>query len=288
MGVVLAGGINSNMIDTILTGVTDDALKQAALTPDTYSRDMASLSQQIASTAVVPVAMAVLCIVMAIELNRAVMRFDAQGDALARTMFAAVAKFAVITYMAVNASTLIRGISSLTDWMNGRIQGIRPKAAPAAAASVAALKASVDGIWGADLVKQVRVFVLLFIPFMIAEFAQIGIKVAIIVIFFQLYMLTAFAAVPVAFLESEHTRAWGIGYFKAYASNALRLLFLYVGVLLYRMWLATGAAGFPAFGANDDCLDWISRNWGYLIIGSLVLGSTIILSQSAARAVLGG
>ena len=286
--IVLAGGLNSNMIDTILGGVGDDVIKQTALNPASFSASMNGLSQQIASSAVVPVAMAVLCIVFAIEMTRATLRFDAQGDALARTMFAAVVKFAVIAYMAVNANTLVSGVTGLTDWMNGRIQTIRPKNAVSQAKSVAALKASVDGIATLDLVKQVRVFVLLLIPFLIAVFAQVAIKVAIVVIFFSLYMMTAFASIPVAFLGSEATRQWGLGYFKAYASTALRLLFMYVGILLYRMWVSSGAMGFPAFGANDDCVEWIAKNYGYLVLGSLVLGSTIVLSQSAARAVIGG
>ena len=187
-----------------------------------------------------------------------------------------------------SASTLVGGISALTGWTNQRIQRVRPSAAKAAAASVKALKASVNGISAWDFPKQIKVFVLLLLPFMIAEFAQIGVRVAVIVIFFQLYMLTAFASVPMALLGSEQTRAMGVGYLRAYASTGLRLVFLYVGILLYRMWMASGAVGFPAFRVSDDCLEWIGANWGYLIIGSLVLGSTIILSQTAARAVMGG
>lgn len=288
MVVLAAGGLNSTMIDVILQGVDDSTIRQTALTPDKFSSGMAAMTRQIASGAVVPVAMVVLCIVIALQLQQAVMRFDAQGDALARTLFAAVLRLMLITYLALHAGDLVGLISDLSSWMNGRVQKIKPAGAAAQAAAVKALKDAVDGIDGGwHPIKQIRLFVLLFIPFIIAVFVRIGIQVAVVVIFFSIYMMMAFASIPVAFLGADETRQMGIAYLQAFASTCLRLLFLYVGLVFYRLWMSSGAVGFPAFKPGDDCLTWVAQNWGYLIIGSLVLGSTIILSQTAARAVMG-
>lgn len=285
MGVIVLADANSDMLDQILSGVDADTINQTALTPAQFSKPMADLATKIGRTAVAPVAVAVLCIVVAIELNRAVLTFDAHGEALARLQFAAIMKFVVVAYLATHATTLVNGISTIADWMNSKVQTIKPS--PAQSSSTAALKAALDGIGGWDLFKKVKIFVLLLIPFLISQFVRIGIRVAIVVIFFTIYMLSAFAALPAAFFASEETKQLGIGYLKAYASACLRLLFLYIGLLLYRMWMAAGGAGFPAFKAGDDVDGWLIKNWGYLIMGSLVLGCLIVLSQSAARAVVG-
>ena len=52
--------------------------------------------------------------------------------------------------------------------------------------------------------------------------------------FVQIYMLTAFNPLPIAFIAQEETRQWGVNYFRQYASLVFQCATLYLAILMYR------------------------------------------------------
>jgi len=65
---------------------------------------------------------------------------------------------------------------------------------------------------------QIPCLILLLIPFLVSKGATIVVTVVILLRFVQIYMLTAFNPLPIAFIAQEETRQWGINFFKQYAS----------------------------------------------------------------------
>ena len=91
-----------------------------------------------------------------------------------------------------------------------------------------------DAIDSAGWMGQIPCLILLLIPFLVSKGATIVVTVVILLRFVQIYMLTAFNPLPIAFIAQEETRQWGINYFKQYASLVFQCATLYLAILMYR------------------------------------------------------
>ena len=117
-----------------------------------------------------------------------------------------------------------------------------------------------DAIDSAGWMGQIPCLILLIIPFLVSKGATIVVTVVVLLRFVQIYMLTAFNPLPIAFIAQEETRQWGINYFKQYASAVFQCATLYLAILMYRT-LVGGTLNPSKFKDGDSLSGWVMDNF---------------------------
>ena len=74
---------------------------------------------------------------------------------------------------------------------------------------------------------------MLLIPFIITIASQVAIKVMVMMRFAELYIMTTFASLPIAFLGHPDTKSMGISYLQKYAAVSLQGATLMLAVFIY-------------------------------------------------------
>ena len=90
-----------------------------------------------------------------------------------------------------------------------------------------------DKISGSGDIDKAGMLMLIIIPFLVAMIAQLVLRVMVVLRFAELYFLTAFAALPVAFLGNPDTKSMGVGYLQRYAAVSLQSATLILATRLY-------------------------------------------------------
>ena len=134
---------------------------------------------------------------------------------------------------------------------------------------------------------QIPCLILLIIPFLVSKGAAIVVTVVVLLRFVQIYLLTAFNPLPIAFIAQEETRQWGINYFKQYASAVFQCATLYLAIVLYRAFVGSIAAP-QSFHDGDSLSGWVLDNFTGLLLASVMLIGIVMASNSAAKRLFGG
>ena len=134
---------------------------------------------------------------------------------------------------------------------------------------------------------QIPCLILLLIPFLVSKGATIVVTVVILLRFVQIYMLTAFNPLPIAFIAQEETRQWGVNYFKQYASLVFQCATLYLAILMYRT-LVGGTLNPSKFKDGDSLSGWVMGNFTGLLLASVMLIGVVMAANSVAKKLFGG
>ena len=111
--------------------------------------------------------------------------------------------------------------------------------------------------------------------------------VVILLRFVQIYMLTAFNPLPIAFIAQEETRQWGVNYFKQYASLVFQCATLYLAILMYRTFVG-GTLNPSKFKDGDSLSGWVMDNFTGLLLASVLLIGIVMAANSVAKKLFGG
>ena len=144
-----------------------------------------------------------------------------------------------------------------------------------------------DAIDSAGWMGQIPCLILLLIPFLVSKGATIVVTVVILLRFVQIYMLTAFNPLPIAFIAQEETRQWGINYFKQYASLVFQCATLYLAILMYRT-LVGGTLNPSEFQDGDSLSGLVMDNFTGLLLASVMLIGIVMAANSVAKKLFGG
>ena len=134
---------------------------------------------------------------------------------------------------------------------------------------------------------QIPCLILLIIPFLVSKGATIVVTVVVLLRFVQIYLLTAFNPLPIAFIAQEETRQWGINYFKQYASAVFQCATLYLAILMYRT-LVGGTLNPSKFKDGDSLSGWVMDNFSGLLLASVMLIGVVMAANSVAKKLFGG
>ena len=168
--------------------------------------------------------------------------------------------------------------------MNG-IHTAAPTTGTAAGAGLGdGMRSAIDS---AGWMGQIPCLILLIIPFLVSKGATIVVTVVVLLRFVQIYMLTAFNPLPIAFIAQEETRQWGINYFKQYASAVFQCATLYLAILMYRT-LVGGTLNPSKFKDGDSLSGWVMDNFIGLLLASVMLIGVVMAANSVAKKLFGG
>ena len=238
----------------------------------------------IATTAVKPVAMTVLAVVFSLEILHASQGIDQDGTQGVRTITKSLFKIIIVYMAAMNASWLCELITYLIQQIGTGVSRLitLPGTSSDAPKHLLGNALESSGALGqANLGQQLVAIIMLLIPFLISKLATQAVQILIIARFVELLILTAFGALPIAFLSYDGTKSWGEAYIREYASCALL-----IGLAVYQPVansMLTRNQDLMKMNLNQVVFD----NWGQLITVSVLMVALVLISQKASKALFG-
>lgn len=243
----------------------------------------------IATTAVKPVAMTVLAVVFSLEILHASQGIDQDGTQGVRTITKSLFKIIIVYMAAMNASWLCELITYLIQQIGTGVSRLitLPRTSSDAPKHLLGNALESSGALGqANLGQQLVAIIMLLIPFLISKLATQAVQILIIARFVELLILTAFGALPIAFLSYDGTKSWGEAYIREYASCAFSNITLLIGLAVYQPVansMLTRSQDLMKMNLNQVVFD----NWGQLITVSVLMVALVLISQKASKALFG-
>lgn len=243
----------------------------------------------IATTAVRPVAMTVLAVVFSLEILHASQGIDQDGTQGVRTITKSLFKIIIVYMAAMNASWLCELITYLIQQIGTGVSRLitLPGTSSDAPKHLLGNALESSGALGqANLGQQLVAIIMLLIPFLISKLATQAVQILISARFVELLILTAFGALPIAFLSYDGTKSWGEAYIREYASCAFSNITLLIGLAVYQPVansMLTRSQDLMKMNLNQVVFD----NWGQLITVSVLMVALVLISQKASKALFG-
>lgn len=151
-------------------------------------------------------------------------------------------------------------------------------------ATLETIKNAVDD---ASYIQQGGALILLLIPFLIAVAAAVAFRVIVFLRFLEIYILTAFAPLPVAFVGNSETKSIAIGYLKRYGAVVLQGALLVLVITMYS-YAATELGDLNVNNLQGGSIfPWIITNYVVLLAAPAAFLVVIFASQRMAKAILG-
>ncbi|PLS30108.1 hypothetical protein Uis1B_2059 [Bifidobacterium margollesii] len=273
-----------DMLDAVGQGVDDNMLGMIAKSPEAFNHTLAAAAQTVAADAARPVASVILSVVIMLRMAQIGLKADGDQRTALRMVAMAMVQSAIIIVFAQHAADILSALSSIGDWMMGRIRHAVPTGSAGRALGLGTrLK---DEIGRAGTIDQAGMLVVLLPAWLVSRLATVVVTVVVYLRFIQIYLLTALAPIPFALLGEEHTRQWGIDYIRQFSAVVVQSVVLYLSLVFYRV-LAVQSVDPNSYHAGDSLGSWIVSNYGGLLLASVLLITVVVTSNAAARKVLG-
>ncbi len=271
-----------DMLNALSTGAksgTDSLL----LSPQEYNETVYQAALTIHSTAVKPITAIVLAIMFVLMLATTSARAEGDRELGVRIIAATMFKIAMIFIVTQNAVLLLDALSAISTSISGEAANID---VGVGGGEVAPLGDQLRGdIEDQGLTEKVMLVVVLLIPWLVASIASILAIVLVFIRFLQMYLLTAFASLPLAFLGHEDTKSIGVGYLKAFAVVALTGTILVITVKLYQALMTGWGGGMPDY--DGDLVKYLTSNFGNFFIAPIILIFLLFSANGTAKKLVG-
>ncbi len=270
------------MLDTLsgggLTGAGPDGGQISSLgssLPE-YQADMWQAVEAVHNLAVKPVASTVLAIMFVMMLARTSTQVDSDSQLGVRIVAATMFKVAIVFVVVQNAMTILGALLQISTDIT---KSILTNPAANQANIGTAMKDRIDSM---NPMEQLGALIMLLIPFIISVVAVLVPFVLIFIRFLQLFIMAAFASLPLAFFGHEDTKPIAIGYLKAFAATALSGTVMVLVIVLVAKMSFTGWTDF-----NGEVLPFIAGNFWNMMIAPLVLVFGLLTANGMAKKLVG-
>lgn len=262
-------------------GQIDGLLK----TPQQYNPGLYQAALAIHNGAVKPIAAIVLAIIAVLMLSEVSTRVDGDRELGVKLVASAMFKIALVLIAAQQAFLILDAINAVAVSVSQNANTVPVGPAPGGGVRLGdSLKAKiVEG----GAIKQLGLLLVLFIPWLLAEVVAVIGVVLVFARFLQLYLMTAFASLPMAFFGHSETKSMGIGYLKRYATAALQGTMLVLCFKFYQALMGSWLGQNVHYDGKADVFGFITSNFGHLMVGPLVLAFMLFGASSLAKAIVG-
>lgn len=274
-----------DILNAISNGIAQNQVDQLLQTPAAYNAQLYSLSLSVAQTAVKPVASMVLAIVFTLELARVSSKVDGDRELGVKMVATAMIKIMLVFTAAQHSELFLKAIDQLGQGVMDSFVAASPTTGDTSTMGLGDQMR--DDIDAAGVLGQLPCIVLLIIPFLVSKAASIVFTVVLLLRFVQLYMMTAFNPLPIAFIACDETRQWGVNYFKQYATLVFQCATLYLAVIMYRAFVGN-VMNVSSYEKGSSLSGWITSNFGNLLLASVLLIGIVMVSNGIAKKLFGG
>lgn len=255
-------------------------------TPEGYNTTLYNATLLIHNTAVKPVTSIVLAIMATMMLTSNSTRVDGDRELGTRIIAATMFKIALVLIVCQNAFVILHAIAGVASWMSTTTYGIDVPVNASGSTDTNLGDQMRSAIEGTDVMNQLVMILILFLPWLVSALGTVIVVVLIFIRFLQMYLLGAFASLPVAFLSHDETKQIGIGYLKRYAVVAIGGVIIVLTIKLYQVLLGGWLSGQVVYDGGD-VLPFIADNFGQLLVAPIVLIFLMFGANGIAKAIVG-
>ncbi|WP_394958023.1 type IV secretion system protein [Scardovia wiggsiae] len=273
-----------NMLNTIGGGLDNDTLRMLTQSPSEYSPQAYALMRRIAVQAVQPIAVTVLAVVFSLEILRVAQRMDGDRELGVKSIISSLFKIIVVYMAAMHAEWLADGITQIVRLLGVSVNTI---VGPASAMGMKGLGDTLlanGGIDDSNTIQQLMAGVALFLPWILSNAMGVVVRILLLLRFVELFIMTSFGALPIAFLSYDGTRQWGEGYIRSFGSVAFSNVTLLIAVGAYR---AVAKDMFHIDAARITLNQLVFHEWGSLLGMSLLMIGLLVISSKTSKALFG-
>lgn len=273
-----------NMLNTIGGGLDNDTLRMLTQSPSEYSPQAYALMRRIAVQAVQPIAVTVLAVVFSLEILRVAQRMDGDRELGVKSIISSLFKIIVVYMAAMHAEWLADGITQIVRLLGVSVNTI---VGPASATGMKGLGDTLlanGGIDDSNTIQQLMAGVALFLPWILSNAMGVVVRILLLLRFVELFIMTSFGALPIAFLSYDGTRQWGEGYIRSFGSVAFSNVTLLIAVGAYR---AVAKDMFHIDAARITLNQLVFHEWGSLLGMSLLMIGLLVISSKTSKALFG-
>lgn len=251
--------------------------------PEDYNSSLYAAAVALHNTAVKPITAVVLSIMIVLMLSHHSTKIQEDGQLGVRIIAATMLKAALVIIVAEQAINILAAIDSIAVDL---AVGASNAGGGTAATSSPNLGDQMGGdVKAAPLTDKLGMLVVLFVPFLVSKVVGVLAIVLIFVRFIQLYIMTSFASLPLAFFAHDETKGMAIGYLKRYASVALTGVVIIIALRFYQVivadWLTTNTDG------GGNMMQFVVQNFGQFFVAPLVLAFLMFGASQIAKSLVG-
>lgn len=252
--------------------------------PESYNSNLYSAALALHNTAVKPITSVVLSIMIVLMLSHHAGRIQEDGQLGVRIIAATMLKAALVVIVAQQAINILAAIDGIAvDLATGASNvgvGGSEGTGPALGDQLA------GDVKSANTVDKLGMLVVLFVPFLLTQVVGVLATVLIFVRFIQLYIMTSFASLPLAFFAHDETKGMAIGYLKRYGAVALTGVVIIISLRFYQVlladWLTTNTDS-----AGGNMMPFVTSNFGQFFVAPLVLAFLLFGASQVAKSLVG-
>lgn len=253
------------------------------LMPEEYNEALYNAAITIHNTAVKPITSIILSIMFVMMLATTSTRAEGDRELGIRIIAATMFKIAIVFMVAQNAVLFLDAISAIAASVAGTANELDVGSGGGDAALGDQLR---DDIEDQGLTEKVTLLVILLLPWLVSIIASVLVIVLVYVRFLQMYLLSAFASLPLAFLGHDDTKNIGIGYLKGFATVALTGTVIVITVKMYQA--LTGSFGnFLEDYDGEDFVGFLFNSFGNFFIAPIVLIFLLFGANGLAKKLVG-
>lgn len=273
------------MLNTLSQGASAGTTDDLLLNPAAYNATLYQAAVDLHQAAVVPITALVLAIIAVLELGSNAARMDSgDGQMGVRQITVTLIKVAILLTITSQATLLLGGIDEVVTRIANSANGLNVGAGTPTTPLGDQLTDQVESL---GITDQLTVLIILLIPWLAVAIIS-GVVIAMIFVrFLQLYLMTTFASLPMAFWGHQETKSIGTNYVRAYAAIALHGAVLIIAIKLYQASIGARLTQGITVAPDTDVFALVTGNIGQFFLGPLILGLLLFGSVKVSRAVVG-
>ncbi len=210
---------NSGTAKDLTTSLTD------------YNAMLWEYSQSVANNVVKPISLTVLAFFLLLEFGNLYKKIDSGGGSFHIQLLVPIfIKLAFAKLLMDNFSVVILAIQGLAIMLIQRMQTVLPTMNAKGTVNITSLKDAVDDL---GFLEQVWAGIIILITVVVAWIANWIARFAIVMRFFEMYLLTAIAPLPIAAIPSDEYNQWTKNFFKLFGAISLSTVLMYLVLSFY-------------------------------------------------------
>lgn len=238
------------------------------------------------STAVLPITSVIISIILVLELARTATHMEGDHQLGVKIIAATMFKSALLVVAAQNSTLFLNAINEVSSKIITGIGASKTSYGPETSDTLE--KQIIPLVSDLDTADQAGMIMMLLIPYLLVKAAEIVIYIMIFFRFAELYAMTAFSSLPIAFLGHPDTKSMGISYLQKYAAVSLQGATLMLAVAVYNAIVSNKFVDdFRVIGKSPNLADWTFVHYREFIIAPILLIILILSSGKLAKALVG-
>lgn len=272
----------TSMLESLFAFDTSTQLAGVKESVSSHNATAYKLVTDLHTSAIIPVSSVIISIVLVLELARNASHIEGDHQMGVKIIAGTMFKSALLIIAAQNSMMFLNAINEVSTTIISQVDA-KPLEGDTSSQSLPA--GITDSIADAGNVDKAGMLMLLMIPFLVSLVAKLVVQVMVTLRFAELYMMTAFASLPIAFLGHPDTKNMGVSYLQRYAAVSLQGTMLIMATKLYGPLANLGEI--KGLEGDQSLSGWIVSNFQSLLLAPVLLIILIAASGRLAKALVG-